>query len=67
MTDVEENIAIVKMGAPVKLYRSKQMGDACEMLVAAELTLRAFPRSRCRGARGVSVGLHRRFAFAESV
>jgi hypothetical protein len=29
--------------APAKLYTSKQMGDACEMLVAAELTLAGIP------------------------
>ena len=28
---------------PIKLYTSKQMGDACEMLVAAELTLVGIP------------------------
>jgi hypothetical protein len=28
---------------PAKLYTSKQMGDACEMLVAAELTLAGVP------------------------
>lgn len=29
--------------APLKSYTSKQMGDACEMLVAAELTLAGIP------------------------
>jgi hypothetical protein len=29
--------------APAKLYTSKQMGDACEMLVAAELILAGIP------------------------
>ena len=29
--------------ASQRLYTSKQMGDACEMLVAAELTLAGFP------------------------
>jgi len=28
---------------PAKLYTSKQMGDACEMLVAGELTLAGIP------------------------
>ncbi|MDB5291827.1 MAG: hypothetical protein JWL69_3068 [Phycisphaerales bacterium] len=28
---------------PTRLYTSKQMGDACEMLVAAELTLAGVP------------------------
>jgi hypothetical protein len=32
-----------KVLSPVKLYTSKQMGDACEMLVAAELTLAGIP------------------------
>jgi hypothetical protein len=29
--------------APARPYTSKQMGDACEMLVAAELTLAGIP------------------------
>jgi hypothetical protein len=36
---------VIDYGAetPAKLYTSKQMGDACEMLVAAELTLAGVP------------------------
>jgi hypothetical protein len=30
-------------GTPRRLYTAKQMGDACEMLVAAELTLAGIP------------------------
>jgi hypothetical protein len=32
-----------ELDAPAKLYTSKQMGDACKMLVAAELTLAGIP------------------------
>jgi hypothetical protein len=32
-----------RRGATVKAYNNKQMGDACEMLVAAELTLHGVP------------------------
>ena len=50
-----------------KSYTSKQMGDACEMLVAAELTLAGAPRDqsprqlarvrrRCAAARRPAAG-----------
>lgn len=33
----------VQSGAPARKFTTKQMGDACEMLVAAELTLAGIP------------------------
>ncbi len=42
---MERRVRVNKVvsAASKRLYTSKQMGDACEMLVAAELTLAGFP------------------------
>ena len=34
---------VVKVAGAVRPYTTKQMGDACEMLIAAELTLAGVP------------------------
>ena len=41
----------MKLEKEVKLYNPKQMGDACEMLVAANLTLAGVPSLSVRPER----------------